>query len=425
MNLQNVRGFKSFLPEEAIVRNKLKTIMEKTFQKYGFTPMQTPIIYYEDFLTFKYGGGEEIVHEIFKLSDRAERELALRYDLTMPLSKEMAANPTTKKPFKRYEIGQVFRNGPIRSGRLREFTQCDVDIVGTSSLFSESEILCMVLDVFDAIGLDIEIEVNNRKLIYGILKYASVEESMMNTVILSLDKLVKFGEDSVREELKEKGLDNSSIDKIFTILNNEQGNSYDFYAQIDEENIQEGISEVEKVLDFVDDERVIFNPTLARGLEIYTGTVYEVFLKDRRKFDSALGAGGRYDSIIEKLIGNDRYKDLNFESVGFSFGLDAIFTVIDEESFSDDDDVQTCLIASINEDKSAFELLKTLRDRNKKVEISYDMRLRRVLRDANRDNIPYVIIVGSDEVKSGKYMLRDMSSGEGELLTVDEILMRL
>lgn len=193
MDYQNVKGTQDYLPEAEVLRRKIRRTLENVFIVYGCKPLETPILNYTELLASKYGGGAEILEEMYTLSDRGERELALRYDLTIPFAKVIAMNPTIRLPFKRYEIGQVFRDGPIKTGRFREFTQCDVDIVGVESQIAEAELMQMAVDAFQKLELDITIQYNNRKLLTGMLEAFDAPAVKINKVVLILDKLEKVG----------------------------------------------------------------------------------------------------------------------------------------------------------------------------------------------------------------------------------------
>ncbi|HKZ42042.1 MAG TPA: ATP phosphoribosyltransferase regulatory subunit, partial [Candidatus Hodarchaeales archaeon] len=167
LELKILKGTTDYLPNEQIIRARIAAKLSRVFELYGFLPLETPILEYYDILASKYAGGAEILKETYKLTDQGQRELALRYDLTIPFSRVLGMNPSLPKPFKRYEIGKVFRDGPVKPGRNREFTQCDVDIAGVKSVIAESELIALTLDVFSLLKIDINVEINNRKLLSG------------------------------------------------------------------------------------------------------------------------------------------------------------------------------------------------------------------------------------------------------------------
>jgi histidyl-tRNA synthetase len=214
MDYQNVKGTQDYLPNAEVVRRDIRRSLEDVFIQYGCKPLETPILNYTELMASKYCGGAEILEEMYTLSDRGERDLALRYDLTIPFAKVVAMNPTLKIPFKRYEIGKVFRDGPIKTGRFREFTQCDVDIVGVDSQIAEAELMVMALDAFKKLDLKVTIPYNNRKLLTGMHDVFGTDSEKINKVVLILDKLEKVGLEAVVSELKEWG----SLPRAFFVI---------------------------------------------------------------------------------------------------------------------------------------------------------------------------------------------------------------
>lgn len=420
MDYQNVRGTQDFLPEQEVVRRKIRRTLEDTFILYGCKPLETPVINYTDLMASKYGGGAEILQEMYTLSDRGERDLALRYDLTIPFAKVVAMNPGLTMPFKRYEIGKVFRDGPIKAGRFREFTQCDVDIVGVKSQAAEAELMMMAVDAFEKLDVNILIQYNNRMLLYGLLQVLEVEEHKMNRVILVLDKMEKIDRLTLVKELSELGVNQKALKNIEDFLDAAPTLSY--FETFQEENnfIKQGVTEVRELMDFLNAlniaETCIFNPFLARGLEIYTGTIYEIFLADSA-IKSSIGSGGRYDNAIGGLIGTDE----EFATVGISFGLDVIYTAFElavkiEEKLTEID----IYIIPIGTEKQALQLATSLRKEGNRVEVELGgKKVRKAMEKANREKVAKVIVLGEDELAKGKYELRDMKTGdiEEKLLT--------
>lgn len=306
MAYQNVKGTQDYLPQDEAIRNQVKRTLEDVFLLYGCQSIETPILNYTELLASKYGGGAEILKEMYTLTDQGKRELALRYDLTIPFAKVVAMNPGIRKPFKRYEIGKVFRDGPIKAGRFREFTQCDVDIVGVESQAAEAELMMMAIEAFQKLGLDVRIQYNNRKLLAGMLEVLGVPKSEIADVTLTLDKLEKISIEGVSQELERKQVAVETINAIRSWLKIGKIIDLNFFKGLATDNIllQEGVkalSELKGLLKYLQLEDIcIFNPFLARGLEIYTGTVYEIFLADG-ELKSSIGSGGRYDNAIGGL----------------------------------------------------------------------------------------------------------------------------
>lgn len=414
MDYQNVRGTQDYLPQEEVVRRRIRRTLEDTFILYGCKPLETPILNYTELMASKYAGGAEILQEMYRLSDRGERDLALRYDLTIPFAKVVAMNPEIPMPFKRYEIGKVFRDGPIKTGRFREFTQCDVDIVGVKSQAAEAELMMMAVDAFKKLGVDVFIQYNNRKLLYGLLQCFQVQEDVMNRVILVLDKMEKIDRKTLVKELRELGLEAASLTAIEVFLDAEV--TLDYFEQYASANnfVREGLAELRELGDYLATLRIsdscVFSPFLARGLEIYTGTIYEIFLRDG-SIKSSIGSGGRYDNAIGGLIGSEA----DFATVGISFGLDVIYTAFELVGKVKSLAVVDMLIIPIGTEKQALRLASALRAKGKRVEVELSgKKLRKAMEKANREGVAQVIVLGEREVAEGVYALKDMVTGEVE-----------
>lgn len=418
MSYQNVRGTQDYLPAEEVVRRNVRQTIEDVFMQYGCEPLETPILNYTSLLDSKYGGGAEILEEMYRLTDRGERDLALRYDLTIPFAKVVAMNPTIQLPFKRYEIGKVFRDGPIKKGRLREFTQCDVDIVGAESQMAESELMLMTLDVFEQLKLQVTIQYNNRKLLMGLLMLFNVAENKINRTILTLDKLEKIGSEAVLIELKGLNLETSTLGKLEGILIDRENidiSTFEAYAQKNE-MISEGLRELKELQDYLQylaiDKQCVFNPFLARGLEIYSGTIYEMFLTDG-SITSSVGSGGRYDNTIGGLIGTDE----KFSTVGISYGLDVIYTALSmkEEQMLKEINLDYYIIP-LNTQKEALLVAQSFRKKGYKVACDFsNKRLGRILERANKEKVENVIIIGEDEVNNNYVKIKNMITGDEEV----------
>lgn len=414
MDYKNVRGTQDYLPEQECIRRNIRRTLEDTFIAYGCKPLETPILNYTSLMASKYAGGAEILQEMYLLSDRGERDLSLRYDLTIPFAKVIAMNPTLPMPFKRYEIGKVFRDGPIKAGRFREFTQCDVDIVGVDSQAAEAELMMMAIDAFEKLEQDIVIQYNNRKLLVGLLGIFEVDANFQSQVILILDKIEKVGNAAVLAELKEIGLEESAIKSIEHFLQDNRKNTLAYFVQYEEPLIQEGLAEVLELEHYLDmlgiTESCLFNPLLARGLEIYTGTIYEIFVRDGR-IKSSIGSGGRYDNAIGGLLGGSE----KFATVGISFGLDVIFTAMMLGKQKNPQAPIDIYIIPINTIAESLVLAKALRKEDRvEVELS-GKKIRKAMDKANRENIPFVIVLGEEEVTQGQYILKNMHTGDSSI----------
>lgn len=415
MDYQNVKGTQDYLPNAEKVRRDIRRILEDVFIQYGCQPLETPILNYTELLASKYGGGAEILEEMYTLTDRGERSLALRYDLTIPFAKVIAMNPTLKFPFKRYEIGKVFRDGPIKTGRLREFTQCDVDIVGVDSQIAEAELMIMALDAFRKLDLKVVIQYNNRKLLTGMLEVFGTEREKVNKVVLILDKLEKVGLESVVTELNEQGLSKSTISLLRQFLTDENNSGFSYFESFSKQNdqVKQGLDELRELASYLEflgiNKQCIFSPFLARGLEIYTGTIYEIFLSDKA-INSSIGSGGRYDNAIGGLIGTNE----NFSTVGVSFGLDVIYTAMStsDKELKENANVDYYIIP-LGTQKESLLVANDLRKKGYKVEYELsNKKIGKALEKANKERVRNVIIIGEDEVKNNYFKIKDMLSGD-------------
>lgn len=414
MDYQNVKGTQDYLPGQEVLRRNIRHTLEDTFILYGCKPLETPILNYTKLMASKYAGGAEILKEMYTLTDRGERDLALRYDLTIPFAKVIAMNPQLSMPFKRYEIGKVFRDGPIKAGRFREFTQCDVDVVGIESQSAEAELMMMTIDAFNKLNIEMVIQFNNRKLLAGLLQYFKVPQLKINSVILILDKMEKIDQVTLLKELEEHTLLPSTIELIKQFLNANPTIAYFEKYREENELIKQGYEELIELQDYLQvlnvGESCVFNPFLARGLEIYTGTIYELFLKDG-VIKSSIGGGGRYDNAIGGLIGSEE----KFSTVGISFGLDVIYTAMEQRENSADQALVDIFIIPLNTEKEALRLAWQLRQQGNRVEVELSgKKLRKAMEKANRENIRKVIILGENEIHTKRYEMKDMQTGEVE-----------
>jgi len=373
-----VKGFKDFTGLEALKREEIKKILTENFKLYGFEPAEAPIIENESFVKGD-NTSDEAVSDIYKLKDKGNRKLALRYELTFQLKRLAKAK---KLPYKRLQIGPVFRDEPSKSNRFRQFIQCDVDVVG-SSIKDEAEILAITYNMLKQLGIDAEIFFNNRKLLNEILDEASVEEKDKEQVIREIDKLDKLPEKEVKQNLK-KFKAESVIDKL-----KKPEKSFEKYKSY---------SEIKKLKDYCKlfSIKAIFRPYLARGLSYYNGSVFEVKTKKVRE---TITAGGSY--LVNGI-----------QSTGISFGLERLSALSKVQG----ENIEF-LIISLNQDKEAIKLAQKLRGRGKTCSIYYG-KPSKALAYANAYKIKKAIFVGEKEVKSKKFKVKDLDSGKESLLKI-------
>ncbi len=420
------RGVQDVAPEQKILKQGIVDTMKQIFERFGYSPLETPSIERFDVLAAKYAGGAEILKETFKVEDQAGRDLCLRYDLTVPFARYVGMNKGIKMPFKRYQIGTVFRDGPIKLGRLREFWQCDVDVVGTKSMRADAEMPLIAQAVFTALELEVVIKVNNRKILNGILSYAGIEKEDQETAILSLDKLEKISDTGVRLELKGKAFTEESIDKLLKLVKNTLGSASNvekidiLRKTLTSPEAREGLTEIEEVLGFVKESgaNVVFDASLARGLAYYTNTVFEVYLADG-SFASSLAAGGRYNKMIGQFLqGKDSEA---YPAVGISFGLEPISVVMKRKGTP-----KLCVtqvyVVPVGVEKEAFAVAQELRKQGLNVDIDLIGRgVSKNLQFIDSYKIPFALFVGKEELEKGKFKLKNMVTGEEVYLALDRV----
>ena len=409
--IQNPKGTKDVNVEERIQINRIIKIITEVFEKYGFNPLQTTTLEKYETLSAKYAGGSEILKETFKLKDQGKRNLGLRYDLTVPLARYVAMNPNLKMPFKRYELGQVFRDGPIKTGRYREFTQLDADTVGSSGMLADAELLAIASEVFSRLGLKFIIRVNNRKILDAILESFNIPLDKKESVILSIDKLDKIEVSGVKKELQEKGF--KKVDDMLNLIFTNDLN--DVKKRI--KNL-DGISELNEVVKYcklLNVRNLQVDISLARGLSYYTGTIFEVYLKNS-EIKSSVAGGGRYDKMIGSFTGRE------IPSVGISFGINVIKEALKE---SREKSTVQFYIIPINTLEKSLAILTKFRQNNLKCDIDLNNKgISKNLEYASRYEIPYVIFIGKDELKQNKIKLRDMKTGKEKLFNVTELILK-
>lgn len=425
MELDTAKGMRDISPEEEMIRERIKNQFEELFSRYGFVPLDTPILERFDILSAKFAAGEQsdAMNETYRLTDNGGRELGLRFDLTVPLSRYIGMNRTIKLPFKRYQFGKVYRDAPIKEGRYREFTQCDVDIIGASDMIADATCIAIAKEAYQNLGVPVKIQVNNRKFLVSLLEFNGIPEDKVETAIMSIDKLDKYDKETVLKETTEKGIDEDTVSKVIDLINLQGSNEEKlvFFENMLSDN--EGLSELREVFSyFPDDEAVVFSPTLARGLSYYTGTVFEV-VDATGQLDSSIGAGGRFD----ELIGNYLESGVCYPAVGFSFGLDRIVYVLKKlGKISGQKTRVQAFVIPLQTLKESFAIAQQLRKTGVPVDIDMMGRgLSKNLSYANDLCIPYALIIGENELKEGNITLKDLKTGENVLLSFDEVVARI
>ena len=445
------RGTRDFGPSVMVKRNYIFSTIRHTFEKFGFQPIETPTIENLSVLMGKYGDeGDQLLFKILNSGDFSKdltqldldegakkltqkiSEKGLRYDLTVPFARFVVMNRNDLvMPFKRYQIQPVWRADRPQKGRYREFYQCDADVVGTDSLICEAEIVLMLQEILQNLGIeDFTIKINNRKILSGIAEVIGLKGSEVPLTV-AIDKLDKIGKEKVEDELRERGFSEEAIEKLQPIFSPPapDGGVSAFFNFLrnwlkDSKIGLKGIEELEKVWSLVesfglDNSKMQLDITLARGLSYYTGAIFEV--KANNVAIGSISGGGRYDN----LTGTFGMPGLS--GVGISLGVDRIFDVMEELGLFVDNQQVTTKVLLTNFDaeaeKYSLPMLRKLRDAGINAEIYPDSgKLKKQFDYANRKNIPFVIVVGSDEMQTGELTLKNMASGEQEKLNIEKII---
>ncbi|PIN78545.1 histidine--tRNA ligase [Candidatus Woesearchaeota archaeon CG10_big_fil_rev_8_21_14_0_10_33_12] len=418
------KGVKDWYGKDAILRNEIKDALKRVFERYGYNPIETPMI--ERAETVKFKGGEEIQKEIFTLKDQGKRELALRFDQTLPLARFVASNKDVKFPFKRYVIGEVFRDGPTQpeQGRYRVFTQCDVDILGVKDMIAEAELLALAQNCFKELELgNITVKINNRKLLDGILEYSGVPDKDKFNAIIILDKMDKIGIEGVKKEINSL-LPKNTVDKLIPTITKAKNNN-ETYKKLTEiissKNGKQGLNEIKQLLDYSKSmglDFIEFDPSLARGLDYYTGTTIEVYLKDKSVVKSAVLAGGRFDNMIGAFMGIKK----EIPAVGFSFGLERIAMILKDIKKNIKLSNTELYLIPINTAKECLKIACSLRNNGLNVDMDLkEKRMGQAITYADSLGIPYVGIIGEDELKENSITIKNLKTREQNKIKINEV----
>ncbi|HTN20576.1 MAG TPA: histidine--tRNA ligase [Pelobium sp.] len=448
------KGTRDFGPQVMIKRNYIFDTIKKVFKKYGYQEIQTPTMENLDTLTGKYGDeGDQLIFKILNSGDymlKAESlkqkgedlsskkllpiisEKALRYDLTVPFARYVVMHQhEITSPFKRFQVQPVWRADRPQKGRYREFYQCDADVVGSDSLLNEAEFICIYDEALSNLGLqDFTIKINNRKILSGIAELIGKPDQIVDLTV-AIDKLDKIGLDGVEKELLEKGFESEDLATLKPVILLSGSNSEKLASLSsilsNSEIGQKGIEEIKKVLNYLNSfslktAKVELDLTLARGLNYYTGCIFEV--KTNEVAMGSIGGGGRYDNLTG-MFGKD-----GLTGVGISFGADRIYDVLEELNLfpSTVNESTKVLICVFGEQEETFSLpiLNKLRQADINAELfPFGAKMKKQMQYANDKNIPFVLVIGGDEMQSGLLSLKNMESGEQVKVGVEELIAKL
>lgn len=394
---KTLKGFRDFMPQEQIARKKIIAKISEIFERFGFAPIETPSLEYYDLLAGKYG--EEGEKLMYKFKDQGGRMVALRYDLTVPLSRVIGSNPDLIKPFKRYQIAPVWRAENPQKGRFREFVQCDVDIIGSDSKLADAEVIATLDSAFRSLEIGgVEVKFNNRKLIDKVLSKLRISESKIIKFMRSIDKLDKLDKKQVLELLESDGF-KPDILEDYSDLMDKESKSY--------------VLEMQNLLSGFGVANMKFDKYLARGLDYYTGTIFEFVLSDNREFGSIAG-GGRYDELIGKTSGKDT------PAVGGSIGLDRLFAALTDLGLIAPQTAAEVIIMNLDESLTAeyLNIATNLRGVGIDCEVYYEpTKLDKQFKYAESKNLKLAVIYGPNEVKKRKVNIKNLA--EKKQVTVD------
>ena len=430
---RTLSGFMELLPQEQIKFNEMKRIIEETYELYGFLPQETPIIEASEVLLAKAGGETE--KQIYSFT-KGDTDLSLRFDLTVPLAKYVAKNyGQLTFPYRRYQIGKVFRGERPQKGRYRELYQCDIDIIGNGklSIANDAQMPSIIYSIFKKFGFGkFIIRMNNRKILNGLFEEIGLKDQAKEALVI-IDKLDKIGMDNVKEELREIGVTQENVAKLEEFFNiNKSGNNDEILTALKglgfkSETFAQGLEEIEELITYVrlfgvEEEYFRIDLTIARGLDYYTGTVYETNIIGYENIGS-ICSGGRYDNLAEY------YTKQNLPGVGISIGLTRLFYVLNELDLIkiEKTSISKAVIVTMGVDfGEGVKVSNALRDNGIKNEIyAEDAKTKNKFSYVDSLNIPYCIVIGQDEVDKGQYTLKNMATGEQELLSMDEIVAKL
>lgn len=411
-------GFMELLPNEQILFDKIKQTIEETYRNFGFLPIDTPIIELSSVLLAKAGGETE--KQIYRFN-KGETDLSLRFDLTVPLAKYVAKNYANLSfPFRRYQIGKVYRGERAQKGRYREFYQCDIDIIGDGelSLINDSELPLVIYTTFKKMGFDnFTIKINNRKILNGLYEAIGQKDNSVE-IMRIIDKIDKIGEENVKEEILKLGVSVETVQTIIKFIKiigttDEKIQKLE-EMQIDNEMFKKGVEELKQVVKYIrlfglPENNFTVDLTIARGLDYYTGTVYETFLNEYRELGS-ICSGGRYENLAEN------YTDKKLPGVGISIGLTRLFSKmlelnlinVNKKSISD------ILIIPMTENMEVpLKLATDLRNLNVNTEVYLEnKKIKAKMKYADRLGVQYIIVIGDNEIEQNKVKIKNMETGE-------------
>ena len=421
-----LKGFRDYLPEKMIQRERIIDIVKNIYKRFGYEPLETPALEYAQTLLGKYGDeGEKLV---YRFKDYGNREVALRYDLTVPLARVISMYPNLPFPFKVYQVSPVWRAEKPQKGRFREFIQCDLDIIGSSSMIADAEIIQIIYKVMNALNLDqFVIQINNRKILDGLISYLKIKQEKSLSIFRTLDKLEKIGIQRVKEELSKQKIEKKKVEKILEFIKIQGKNQQilNKAKKLLQKSLksQEGIKELESILNYarvleIPEKNLKINFSIVRGLDYYTGSVFETTLLDCSDVGSVF-SGGRYDNLIGMFL------EKNIPAVGGSLGIDRILSAMETLKMLPEKKSTTKVLVTIF-DKStevfSLKLAQQLRDLKINTEIYLGKgNLSKQFKYADKKKIPFVVIIGPKEIERKEITIKELKSGKEKKIKIEKL----
>ena len=431
MKVQCLKGFRDYLPGEMLQKERMLASVREVFEQHGYPPLMTPALEYAEVLTGKYGDEGEML--LYRFRDNGDRDVALRYDLTVPLARVLAEHGNIGMPFRRYQIAPVWRAEKPARGRFREFMQCDVDLIGVDSAAADAEMLVIGAAVMQRFGIEnYKLRINHRGVLSALCRKVGLEGSAEGDFLRILDKLDKIGEEKFRQEVSGiPGLDASGLDSVLAVVLDASSDPREVLSHI-EKNLgsddlaTSAIQRMTEILDIVEAAGIgkycQIDPAIARGLSYYTGLVYETFLDDLPQVGSVM-SGGRYDDLVGMFSGKE------LPAIGISLGIDRLFYALSEMGLIETSSQPAEVLVVLFSEESApasFSAASGLRHEGINTMVyPKAATVKKQLQFAQKSGIPYVVVIGDEELKKGTVQFRDMDAGSQDEISLSDAVTRI
>ncbi|MDG2084454.1 MAG: histidine--tRNA ligase [Planctomycetota bacterium] len=431
MKVQCLKGFRDYLPGEMLQKERMLASVREVFEQHGYPPLMTPALEYAEVLTGKYGDEGEML--LYRFRDNGDRDVALRYDLTVPLARVLAEHGNIGMPFRRYQIAPVWRAEKPARGRFREFMQCDVDLIGVDSAAADAEMLVIGAAVMQRFGIEnYKLRINHRGVLSALCRKVGLEGSAEGDFLRILDKLDKIGEEKFRQEVSGiPGLDASGLDSVLAVVLDASSDPREVLSHIEtnlgsDDLATSAIQRMTEILDIVEAAGIgkycQIDPAIARGLSYYTGLVYETFLDDLPQVGSVM-SGGRYDDLVGMFSGKE------LPAIGISLGIDRLFYALSEMGLIETSSQPAEVLVVLFSEESApasFSAASGLRHEGINTMVyPKAAKVKKQLQFAQKSGIPYVVVIGDEELKKGTVQFRDMDAGSQDEISLTDAVTRI